>query len=220
MARSNDSAPLGRFRGNIGPYIFTVYRGIQVVKSKPKKRNKRRKPKASQVEKNKIFSAVQRILSLVKSDINIGFQLPKNSGRSSFNAAMSYHLEYALTDGVRETTLDLTKLKFSDPQKQLQGAWNVGINYAADGNLTVSWELNPTPQKETRMDDCVRLLFYQKDIKTFFTPYGLQRNDLCYTFDLARISESREIYCYLYLYSADLKRVSETEFLGKLEMQA
>lgn len=206
---------LGDMSGKIGTVILTTWKEIAVVKSLPSKKGK---PSIGQTRQIDLFSTVMNFLKMVSHVIKIGYQLPKKAKMTELNAATSYHMLNAVIGEYPDYSIDLSKVKFSNGLRSTEGSWNAQFDGGEGRYAAVTWELNPFPEKTTQLDDHAVIIFYNETKKRFFVFEGIQRSALGFTFSNNVAYTGNRLFCWIFFTSADGKLVSETEYLGMVEM--
>jgi len=220
MATRKNKPAIGDYKGTIDTLVLSTWKDIDVAKSKPGKRRKKT-TSVKLIQQNTIFGMVSRFFKSAKALINLGYQQPKVVKMTKFNAAVSYHLENAVSGNPADASLILSKIKLTCPIRKTQSGWNPVLSSAAENKVTVTWEINPFPQKCTQLDDTVLLVFYDTTYKLFFSIYDVvKRSDLSYTMIFQKRFTGHEMCCYMFLVSADGKLVSETDYLGMVTIIA
>lgn len=213
MATKRNASVLGDYNGRVGTVVLSNWLSIDTMKARPIKRTNK-KPSEKLVQQNDVFSKVTDFLRSAADVIYIGFQQPRKAKMTALNAATSFHMLNAVVGDPADPYIDLAKVKFSCPIRSTQSVWNPVLSAEPGRKITVKWELNPFPNKNTQLDDKVFLLFYDKKENCFLTSEGdVKRNAMGYSCTLMP-GTGNEIYCYMFMASADGKLVSETEYLG------
>lgn len=221
MGRLRSSSSLGDYMGKVGTVILTSWLSIGVMKSLHLKR-KTRHPSPEELTQRALFTLITKFLSksVIKRIIELGYQKPKKPKMTPLNAATSYNLIHAVVGNVDDPHLDLALIKFSKPIRATQKAWKPVMFPQPGKNITVSWELNPFPQKCTQLDDEAILIFYNKTSNAFEVTRSLRRDDTTGTHYLKQGAVGDEVGCYLMMVSSDKKLVAETQFLGMTNLLA
>lgn len=213
MGKNKSRSILGDYSGTVGTVVLAIYRGIPTMRSKPKPSSKPASPK--QLDQRRIFRIITKLLSPLTEVFKLGYQMPRKSRWSPENAAVSYHILNAIGGERGNPHFDLTKLKLTQPVRNTQSAWNAQV-HVEDGNIvTLSWELNPYPDKRAQLDDKVCFVMYNKTEDRFKSCIRIcNREDLSYSVTLQQRYKGTELYFYMFLISEDGKLISETEYLG------
>jgi len=218
MGKNNSRSILGDYSGAVGTVVLYSYRGIPVVKSRP---IPSRKPATSkQLDQRNIFRLVTKLIEPLKDDFKRGYQLPRKSALSPQNAAVSHHMRHNVGGDPGHLIFDLTTLRITKPRRKTQSSWNAGL-WSEEGNkVTITWELNPFPQKCAQLNDEVYIVFYNKTANRFTSiKRACERSHLNYSYTFDPVFKGHEVYTYMYLVSADGKLVSETEYLGMIRLE-
>lgn len=141
---------------------------------------------------------------------------------SRFNAAVQWHFYNALAVDKSKGLIDLEKLKLSSPIRKTQKAWEPVISVDENDKMTVAWKLNPLPKKCTQLDDKAVIIvhFYNTKRSRFMCYKTALRSDLNFTAELPYLMKGQKVHCYMFMLSADKKLVSETQYLGTLQLKS
>lgn len=205
---------IGEMKGGIDTIVLSPWNDIDTIRGKPTKNRKKSKSPKLIAQKN-LFGMVSSFLRPGKEIFKVGYQKARKVVLTTFDAAMSYHLKNAVVNDEEGVRMLMPKLKLTLPRRTTQPAWNPVLSMT-DNKVTVRWQLNPFPQKCTQLDDKVSLVFYDKQRKIFLWREAGIRSDVVYMEDLSIGHAGHDIYCYIFLVSADGKLVSETEYLGMI----
>lgn len=217
MATKRNASVLGDYNGRVGTVVLSNWLSIDTMRARPIKRTNK-KPSEKLIQQNDVFSKVMDFLRSAADVISIGFQKPRKAKMTALNAATSFHMLNAIVGDPADPYIDLAKVKFSCPIRATQPVWNPVLLAEAGRKITLKWELNPFPNKSTQLDDKVFVLFYDKQKDWFLTSTGyVNRNALSYSCTLMK-DAGDEIHCYMFMASADGKLVSETEYLGMVNI--
>lgn len=214
MASGKDDSIIGHTRGKIGPVTLTTWKKLNIIKS-----NIARKQGTKQTEKqilqNEIFKLIIQFFTPAKPVINTGFQLPKNISKTQMNLASSFHMKNTIINVGDKRYIDLAKVKFSQPIKLTQQAWNLALTAEKGRKITITWELNPYPQKCSQPDDEVMIVIYNRNKDLYLVNWAVGRRDmLTYTYLVNKRHVGDDLFCYMFIASANGKLISETEYLG------
>lgn len=221
MGRLKRTSPVVDVIGKVGPIVISNWKNLTIVKTLPT-RKRSTKQSAKQVQENTAFSIVMQLLLAVTRAINIGFQMPRNAKMTPLNKAISYYMMHAIVGGENESYLDLAQIKFSRPIRSTQCAWNAALSAEEGRVIKVTWELNPFPMKCTQLNDWTVFIFYDSHLNLFYEVLqaDTKRENLTYTIVAPKSCVDHEWYAYMFLVSADGKLVSETEYLGIVNVLA
>jgi hypothetical protein len=213
---TRSGSPLGDMSGKVGTIVLTKWKGINVVKSIP---SKAKKVSFLQLRQRNLFKSVMQFLEGVTDVIKLGYQLPKNAAMSEMNMAASYHLLNAVVGEYPDYSIDLSKVKFTNPITSTEKGWNSKFTGGKNLAFEVNWELNPFPEKVTCRNDNAVVVIYDSTSRKFMYEATNERSALSYSFSELIGLTGHDFYGWLFFISADGKRVSETEYLGMIRME-
>jgi len=209
----------GEIKGKVGREVICGHRSQTVIKSAPGKRLKE-KEKTKRVKDKALFKLVNVIVGkltklLPKGLIKKTYQLPENAKYTARNAMTAQVWADALTGKYPDHYIDLSLVKFSNPLRSTEKARNAKLAIV-DDELQVSWELNPLPEKTTRLDDVVYVICFDTDktVVGLLSYKTVHRSDLLCSEKLFFHTSGHQYCFWLFLLSADGKRVSATQSLG------
>jgi len=166
-----------------------------------------------QTEKMRIVSP---LLSLFKDQINKGFE-HGDLRTTPFNKAVSRNINGAIGGGDRVYNIYFPALVFSAGKRET--AWATKLTLVNATEVTVKWEVPKTAKMSLIGDDEPCFIFYNsnKDIACA-TYQSSKRKDLEASMELSGIKSGDIIYAYMFFVSHDKKSVSNTDYLGSLEI--
>ncbi len=214
MASGKDDSIIGHTTGKIGPVTLTTWKKLNIVKSNiVRKRGTKQSEK--QILQNEIFKLILQFFTPAKLVIDTGFQLPKNISKTHMNLATSFHMKNTIINVEDKCYIDLAKVKFSQPIKLTKQAWNPALSAEEGRKVTITWELNPYPQKCSQPDDEVIIVIYNRNEDLYLVNWAVGRRDmLTYTYLAHKQHIGHDLFCYMFIASANSKLISETDYLG------
>lgn len=218
MARRQSTPILGGFRGKIGPVVFTTIKDQDIVRSIPTKKSKRRKRKPGQEQNMQNFKSITAFLRPLSDVFKLGYQLSKKSSQSPVNAALSWHSRNAVTIKGELKQINVELLKMSHSIHPTQRLWKPEVTALSGSSVKVSWEMTPLPQSYTMPDDKVVIVCYFKNRERFFTHLDGRRDQGEWILQSPWPKEEESVFCYIFACSEDGSRVSETTFLGMIDL--
>lgn len=212
---------LGGFSGLVGTVIGSTWRTLDVLKSRPKKSKK--KAVQAQIDQRLKFGMVTEFFSYLKTEIDYGYQSYKKEVMP-INAAVSYHLQNAVTGVSPNFILDYTKVIFSIGK--MKGPSNLAVTPAVGNKLKFTWDpflavkLRPW-EKEERDKDNVVFIAYEP-IKDILYPNQViaTRGDGTFEVELNGRLEGSAVHVWLFFLSEDGKMVSGSEYFGLIKALA
>ncbi|MEC3880025.1 DUF6266 family protein [Parapedobacter sp. 10938] len=187
------NGPNGNFSGKVGNVIGYQWRGINVMRSLPKKSTKPRSEK--QLANEMRMKLAMSFLSPITGVIRAGYQeVTEGLPMTPFNMALSYHKKNAIGGEYPNLFFDYANAKISTGP--LLAAESVSANWMDDG-LLVSWDTPPL--KYTILNDhntMILLRFVERkswDIRTS----GITRGMGQYLFPVPASLIGTELHVYL-----------------------
>ncbi|WP_442587487.1 DUF6266 family protein [Pedobacter sp. AW31-3R] len=214
MASRKTNTTGSAYKGKVGPVLMTTWMNLEIIKSLPRKR-RRAVQSSEQTAQHDKFSLVREFLRMASNVIKIGYQQPKNKCMTPMNMACSYHMTGALLTEDDNSFIDLALVKFSKPIWLTQQVWNPQVKAEEGRRITITWELNPYPNKDSEPDDRVYIVLCDKNIGECVAEiFAGTRETGSYSATATSIQIGHEFACYLFVASQDGKLVSETDYLG------
>ena len=207
-----DQGAFGGFRNKTGPLIGVKRNGQNVITALHTPTSIA--PTAEQLEQRMVFKVAQQFVRKVTAIVRQGFLSHKRT-RSGYNEAMAYHLKNAVIGTYPNLTIDPELAIFS--QGELGMASGATVASLAGSKVKFSW-LNPA-LSDTKGTDLVTVLAYSPVHKRFAAlPNVVSRATLNYDLQVPAVFAGTEIHCYLFFTSADKKQVSDSEYLGAIDI--
>lgn len=200
---------LGGFSGKVGNVIGAYWRGIDYMRSLPRKSNK--PPTEAQLKQRMAFALVAGFLRPISLLIKVGFQSYKGK-QTPMNAAFAYHLEHAVTGIYPNLTMDLPEVMIS--KGNLLAAYLPEVVSSVVGEVTFSW-LNNAPVGSTNGTDRATLLLYNpaKDEFTYMEG-AAPRSALTFTLEVPIDYSADVVHVWMAFVKANGKEVSDSTYLG------
>lgn len=166
----------------------------------------------SQTERMKIISP---LLSLFKDQINKGFE-HGNRGTTPFNKAVSRNINGAI-GGDSIYNIYFPALVFSAGKRE--SAWATKLTLVNKEEVHVKWEVPKTAKMSLIGDDEPCFIFYNSTQEVACTTHqSSKRSDLETSIKISGANAGDLIYAYMFFVSHDRKSVSNTDYLGYLEI--
>lgn len=218
MGRAQNSSLLAGVRGNVGPVSVSGVKKQSIVRIRPGRKSKKKGSKST--PQQDILKVVGRFFrTLPAGFFKKGYQLSAKATCSPLHASTSYHMKHAVTGEYPNLSIDLSKVKFSDPRRAVENGWNAEFNSLGPEGLSINWEINPYPEKTTQLDDEAIIIFYNLKRNGFRYVEGILRSDYSYTFPAIPSNRGNDVACWIFFVSADKKLVSDTQYLGILRAE-
>jgi hypothetical protein len=211
---------MGPVNGKIGTLIASKWKKTFVAKGLSAKSKK--PASLPQADHRAKFGVVTKMLGRVSELIIVGYQNATNGNNTAMNVASKWHLANAVIGTYPDYEIDLPKLTLSvGKPTQVENAYYSTLTAAAERLITVSWKVNPYKPAKTLETDKLTVLLYDEEKDRFITFNGIaSRSALKAEMDLPEVYEGDTLHVWIFFVSADGKLVSETNYLGVIEVLA
>jgi hypothetical protein len=201
---------LGGFSGKVGNVVGAFWRGIDYMRSLPRKSTK--PPTEAQLKQRLTFALVTGFLRPLGALINIGFQSYKGK-KTPMNAALAYHLEKAVTGVYPALEIDFTKVIYSKGNLQAPGSPSIAVTITAKINFI--WT-NNAPPNTNQGTDLATVLVFNPVRNQYVTLQGAAaRTALGYVLSVPADFSGEDVHCWVSFVSANGKEVSDSTYLGE-----
>lgn len=157
---------LGGFSGKVGTVVGANWRGLDVMRSLPKK--SKNGATASQELQRQKFAITMNFLSPLSSVLSTYFGSPSGTA-SRLNNAVSYHMKEAVLGDSSNYTIDYSKVLVS--KGELVGAKGATVAATAAGFIEASWQDN-SGQVLALAEDVLLLVVYNPAKLAFVMEQG------------------------------------------------
>lgn len=224
MGVARKRSVLSGIRGKVGTVVLSVMRGVDVVKEVPSPPKKDSQTAAQDIQRAKFKCANEFLLRIGYDVPGLGYQLRRQSGKTKINESMSDLMRNALKGTYPDFSIDFSKVQWSSPIEKIDACWKGSFVAVEEMGFELSWELNPFPGKMSRLhDQAVIVLFDETKGKNLY--FGMHSREIVPRKALKWIYkgypklEGHHIHCWIFFVSADEKRVSDTEYLGRVTLK-
>jgi hypothetical protein len=200
---------LDSFSGTVGPVVGSSWKGIDYMRSKPKKRKGKRKGTEKQTEHRKRFAFGIKFLNTMKDLFDVSFKRYGNE-MTSTNNALSHFLSTAVTGVSPNLQIDYTQVLVS--KGSLPTAKTPAVTAGA-GKLTFTWADNSGTGKGKDTDKALLVAFCEELDQCLFVLGPATRNTLSATLDVAEFS-GKEVQTWLAFIAADDKDAAPGLYTG------
>lgn len=202
---------LGGFSGKVGNVVGASWKGIDYIRSLPSTVRNPRTPR--QVKQRTKFSLVQGFLTSMTPFIRIGF---KNyaGGQTAMNAALSYNIQNGIIGEGADIDLDYPNLLvsrgslFSTTDTTLDGEF---------GGIAFGWETDLSGNA-TDEDSVLLLMFNPAKGESMYIDNAVTRSQGESYISVPALWEGDTIECYLSFLSEDGKELSNSKYMGNIEI--
>ena len=209
---------VGLVNGKIGTIVVCRWKKKIITRSAPGKATK--PPTVPQLDQRMRLGMVSTLLSQLSNVINIGYQ-SCNRNMTPVNAATKYHMNELIVGEYPDYTLDYTKVKFTLPNSvnRIADGLRVTMKIEEANQVKINWIKNDYPNYLTKLADEVYVVFHNVDgEKVMFCQQVATRGDLMVELTLPVRFKGKEVHGYMFLVSANGKLVSNTHYLGLIEL--
>ncbi len=211
MGKFNDGI-FGSFSGRVGNVVGANWRGIDVLRKRPRKKPGR-VGTAAQLEQRAKFAMVVQFLNPIKEVVGAYFSKDTKT-KSRFNLATGYNLKNALVEGPGNTfELDYSKVLIS--KGELRGLEGGAVAAAAGNLLDVSWADN-SGQGSAAATDIVVAVVYSPSLDLFqmYNPSTATRGDAAVQLALPAFYNATEVHVWATVLSSDRKVTAVSTYMG------
>jgi hypothetical protein len=214
MARVIDGVN-GTVSGKVGNVIYYNSNGGNYVRSLPAKRRRKRPPTLKQASQRERFAVVQNWLKPILPLIRIGFNeyAPR---QTSHNSAMSYNLQHALLEN--EGGFEINPEAFAFSRGLLPEAEQASMVQEGD-SIRFYWQSNDEIPSDNKLDRTILLLYRPGSDFANYRIYGNERWQLTDSLTINEFKAGDILYGYLAFISSESQEVSNSVYLGRLEVE-
>lgn len=204
----------GTFSGKIGNVVAAKCRGVDYVRSLPERIVK--PPTAAQLNQRKVFAVVMAWLKPLLPLINIGYKQVKTT-KTAMNAAVSYHLKFAIIGAGADFRIDFKKAVFS--RGDLMVSWVVEVLCAGKALLQVKWDDAVNETLFCKADDVACFIAFSPKLGQFAAfSHAAERKDKEAVLRLPAKFSGKVVHCWMQYASADGGGVSTSLYVGEFSL--
>jgi hypothetical protein len=201
---------LGGFSGKVGSVVGASWRGIDYMRSLPRKSNK--PATVAQLAQQNKMALFRGFLLGVDSIVEKCFQNIEKCTR--MNDALSYNMLNSIEGIYPEQSINFANFMFS--KGELRGVWSPKVDSAKSNTIDFSWE-NGYLMPLCAADDQVMLVVYDPAENYFCNlQHAAQRADKKASIILPKRSKGHSVHCYISFYSERSGKSSTNEYLGQV----
>lgn len=201
---------LGGFSGTVGPVVGATWRGMDVIRSRPK--SSKRTPSERQLEQQLKFKLAISFLQPIKSIQSLYFGM--GSGvKSRVNLAVSYTISEAIQMVAGLPELIYNKVLIT--RGELTSFQNAVLTTQPGGVLHLEWEDNST-QGDAAPKDQVSIVCYCAELNNWEIYEGIvMRSDLMADVTLPAYCLGKTMEVYAFLNNEKQTAASTSLYLGQ-----
>ncbi len=200
----------GAYTGKVGNVVGSSWRGIDYIRSLPKKSSK--PASEDQMAQRMRFRMTTAFLKSIKDILKIGFSDSKQRGRLGYNVAFQHFVNHAIQGDYPAITVDYSKVSIASGG--LAPLMGLTAEESAPQVLSINWEtlLN---RFNAFADDEVVVLLYNVE-ENFFSIYeGLTRADATLDITLPASYTGKTIVGWSFNIHRDGQLTSNSQYLGE-----
>ncbi|MFD2555055.1 DUF6266 family protein [Sphingobacterium tabacisoli] len=203
----------GAYTGKVGNVVGSSWRGIDYIRSLPKKSSK--PASEDQIIQRTRFRMATNFLKSIKDILKIGFSDSKQRGRLGYNVAFQHFIGNAIQGTYPALTVDYSVVRIASGS--LAPLMGLTMEESAPQQLTINWE-SQVNRFNAFADDEVVVLLYNVD-ENFFSVYeGLTRADATLEITLPASYVSKTIVGWSFNIHRDGVATSSSQYLGEIEV--
>lgn len=200
---------LGGFSGKVGTVVGFNWRGIDVMRSLPKKGN--RIPSSKQIEVQTQFTLTARFLNPIKPILSAHFGQP-SAEKSRFNLAFAYHNREAVIGTYPDYEIDFQKVIIT--KGELLGLEQPVLETQANASLKFTW-LNNSGQGQAKATDTLLMVVYNPARELFaYQTQAATRDQTTYLYDLPDHWVGDTVHTWVGMVDAEGKKCSNSVYLN------
>jgi len=205
---------VGTINGKTGNVVTTKWRNKDVVKSTPRKQNK--KKDAQPQPQNLKLGLMSKMLSKFKKQIKIGFN-KKTNKLPGFQMAMEYNIEHAIKGEHPNFEIDYEKVIFSRGCGDI--AWGGSLTLLEDNDFLLTWETAPTSSLKKNGKDILQVMVWESTngLSEKYKESTVTRDALSTVRALQTTLVPGTVHVWIFFSSPDGKTVSNTRYMGSLQ---
>ena len=201
---------LGGFSGKVGPVVGATWRGMDVIRSRPK--SSKRTPSERQLEQQLKFKLAISFLQPIKN-IQSRFFGSGSGVKSRVNLAVSYTISEAIQMVAGLPELIFNKVLIT--RGELTSFQNAVLTTQPGGVLHLEWEDNST-QGDAAPKDQVSIVCYCAELKNWEIYEGIvMRSDLMADVTLPAYCLGKTMEVYAFLNNEKQTAASTSLYLGQ-----
>lgn len=202
---------LGGFSGTVGTVVGATWRGLDIMRSRPKKVS--RIPTQKQAEQRERFALVAQFLRPIRVILRAYFGQPSGE-KSRSNLATAYHLTDALQGVYPALAIDFTKVIIS--KGELLGLQDPSVTPVATAKLTIDWTDN-SGQGQAKTDDGLFVAVYNETNQQWaYVLSAAARTSATHALTVPDHWVGHTVHVYLGVASADEKLYGNSVYFGPL----
>lgn len=200
----------GAYTGKVGNVVGSSWRGIDYIRSLPKKSSK--PASEDQMAQRTRFAMATNFLKSIKDILKIGFSDSKQRGKMGYNVAFQHLITNAITGIYPALSIDYSSVQIASGS--LAALMGLQTEESAPQVLTLSWQPDVN-RFNAFADDQVIVLLYNVD-ENFFSAYeGVSRVDSSLDITLPVSYTGKTMVGWTFSIHRDGKVTSSSQYIGE-----
>lgn len=209
MARFNKGI-IGAYTGKVGNIVGSSWRGIDYVRSLPKKSSKPASDK--QLAQRIKFGMTTSFLKSIKDVLMLGYADSKQRGKTGYNVAFQHFIDKAIVGNYPNFSIDYAAVKIASGSLAI--LMSLETVESSPSVLTLGWE--PTINKFNAFsDDQVLAILYEPVENLFYAYEGATRNDSTLEIALPASYSGKTVVGWAFTIHRDGGITSSSQYLGE-----
>ena len=201
------------FSGKVGNLVASNWKGINVIKRRPKRR-KNKKLTEAQLDQQAKFALVCEFLHPLTPLLNVAYKRYTKE-KSAFNSAMAYALEHSITGSYPDYKIDWPNMKISRGSLPIPH----GLNAKAGPNIiTFAWSDENIYLPALPSDRSIAVLYCEEMKEFAYTWTGSIRNEGITVMNVSNF-KGKAVHTWMSFMSDDGARISNSLYTGVLIVQ-
>lgn len=202
---------LGGFSGTVGTVVGASWRGLDIMRSRPRKTN--RPPTEKQAEQREKFALVAAFLRPIRPILRSYFGQPSGE-RSKSNLATSYHITEAIQGVYPTLAIDFEKVIIA--KGELLGLQDLQVAAQSGNQLRLNWTDN-SGQGQARTDDTLIIAVFNATKQQWVYEIGLaSRATANHALAVPDPWLDDTVHCYVTVVSANQTKNANSVWFGGL----
>ncbi len=200
----------GSYQGKIGNIVGSSWRGIDYIRSLPKKSSKA--ASEDQLAQRMKFGMTTSFLKSIKDVLMLGFSDNKQKTKTGYNVAFQQFINNAFQGAYPNFTIDYTVVKIASGS--LASLIGLQTTESAPKVLTLAWD--PIGNRFNAFDDDqVLVILYDQVDNLFFAYEGASRVDATMDIVLPDSYTGKTIVGWSFNINRDGETTSSSQYLGE-----
>lgn len=205
----------GAYTGKVGSIVGSSWRGIDYIRSLPKKSSK--PATLAQIEQRTKFGMTTAFLKSIKDVVKIGFSDAKQKGKLGYNVAFKHLINNAV-EGVYPT-LEINYANVLIANGSLATLVGLSVQENAPQELTLTWQPDVN-RFNAFLDDQVIVLLYNPSDNLFTIYEQITREDATMTISLPASYGGKSIVGWAFVIHREGEQTSASQYLGQIAVSA